>query len=158
MRSVVVNIYHFEELSDAAKEKARAWWRQDMEYPWHDDTLASLECFCDAFGVKLRNWSIGAFTHYHYRTNATHETFRGVKLKDFKRDNMPTGYCVDCDVWGTFYDRFKETGDAKQAFNDALDAGFRAWQRDIEWQYSDECTDENIIGNDYEFLSDGSRA
>jgi hypothetical protein len=158
MKTATVNIYKFEELSDDAKEKARQWWRTDLDYPWHDESLASIKTFCEFFGVKLTDWSIGAFTYYNYKTDATNENFRGLKLKNFNRDNMPTGYCLDCDLWMTFYDEFKRTGDAKYAFIAALDAAFKAWRKDIEYQYSDEATDESIIMNEYEFFENGKRA
>jgi len=158
MKTATVTIYKFEELSDDAKERARQWWRDTMDYGWHDESLDSVKTFCAFFNVKLTYWQVGAFMPYEYKTDATNENFRGLKLKDFDRDNMPTGYCLDCDLWQTFYDEFKKTSDAKHAFDMALDAAFKTWRNDIEYQYSDEATDESIIMNEYEFFENGKRA
>ena len=72
---------------------------------------------------------------------------------------MPTGYCGDCDLWQTFYDEFKRTGDAKYAFEQAVDAGFTGWQKDWEAAYGDEALDDFILAlaNVYEFTEDGDR-
>ena len=145
--TVTYNLYTFEELSDKAKEKARDWWREGSDYGWHDESRASIKTFCEHFGVKLTDWSIGAYCPYHYKTDATNENFRGLKLKDFDRDHMPTGYCLDYALWATFYDTFKKTGDAKAAFFEGLDKGFEDWRSDIEYQLSDEAAEENIQAN-----------
>jgi len=155
MRTVEIPVFQFSELSDRAKDRAREWWRNGAEYPWHGDCRASITAFCDHFGVTLRDWSIGAHCPFDYSTDAEPRHFRGMKLRDFSREHMPTGYCLDCDLWMTFYDTFKKTGDAKLAFDDAIHAGFIAWQRDIEWHLSDESVDESIEINGYEFDENG---
>lgn len=154
MRQQVLNVYTFDELNDKAKEKARDKYRIYSEYPWHDESRQSIEAFCNHFGVKLKKWMVDAWC-YDYSTDATNENFRGMKLKDFNRDNMPTGYCLDCDLWMTFYDSFKRSGDAKDAFDDALRAAFQAWCKDIEYHFSDDAIDETMIANDYEFYENG---
>jgi len=78
-----------------------------------------------------------------------------VKLKSIDRDSMPTGYCLDCALWFTFFDEFKRTGSAKKAFDDAIYAGFKAWRDDMEYQLSDESIDESMTINEYEFYENG---
>lgn len=156
--TITRDIYSFEELSDDAKEKARDWYREGIDLAWSDESRESIQAFCAAFNVRLTDWEIGPHCAYHYRTDATNANFRGLKLRDVNRDNMPTGYCLDCDLWMTFYDSFKKTGDALEAFRDALDAGFAAWQRDMEYQLSDEAVDESIQINGYEFTESGRLA
>ena len=153
--TVTYNLYKFSELSDKAKERARDKWRENMDYPWHDDYRASVEAFCSFFNVKLLDWSVGAFAYYEYKTNATNENFRGLKLKNIDRENMPTGFCADNDLWYSFCDEFKRTGDAKHAFDYALDSAFKSWRADIEYQYSDEAIDDAMTHNDYDFLESG---
>jgi len=153
--TVTYTLYKFDELNDKAKERARDWWRDNLDYHWHDDYRAIIEAFCNSFNVKLKNYEVSAFGQYWFKTDNTNENFRGLKLKDINRDNMPTGFCADNDLWFAFYDEFKRTGDAKAAFDAALHAGFKSWREDIEYQYSDEATDENIIANDYDFLESG---
>jgi hypothetical protein len=157
MREVAVKIYTFGELNEAAKERARAWWRQTSDLDWAEDSRDSIEAFLDKFGVKLLNYSID-FGSYHYRLSEyDNNIFRGMKLKDFVREDYPTGYCMDADISITFYDVFEKTGDAKYAFEQAVDAGFEAWRRDIEHQGTDEYIDECIICNEYEFDVKGNK-
>jgi hypothetical protein len=158
MRTETITLYNFDELpTDAAKERAREkgrdWISNDPS--WIDESRQSIEAFCDHFGVKLIDWSIGAYCTIDYSTNAENHHFRGRKLSQFNRDHMPTGYCLDCDLWMTFFDEFKRTGNAKAAFNDALYAGFKAWVDDLENQLEDEQIDEFLMINEYEFDEDG---
>ena len=156
MRTVTLTVYLFSELSDTAKEKARQWWREHIDFDGSDE-LHSIQTFCKHFDVKLTHWSVGAHSPIEYKHDASNENFRGRKLKDFKHDHMPTGYYLDCDLWQTFYTVFKNTGDAKRAFDAALDAGFRGWRADMEHQLSDECVDERLKSNGYEFDENGRR-
>ena len=155
MRTENVMLYKFYELNDAAKEKAREWYRQGLEYQWFDESIGSIKVFCDEFGVSIKDYSIGAFCHSYIDTDAENSNFRGLKLKTVKRDNMPTGYCLDCDLWETFYDEFKRTGNALYAFNEAIDVAIRSIVYDAEYQYTDESVDEMLTINGYEFTENG---
>ena len=155
MRTATVQIYKFNELSDEAKENAREWYKTNLDYPWFDESLNSIKAFCDHFGVSVKDWSIGAFCPSYLTTDATNSNFRGVKLKSIDREQMPTGFCLDCDLWFTFYDEFKRTGDALYAFNQAIDAAVDSIVKDAEYQYSDESVDEMLTINEYEFTEDG---
>lgn len=157
MKEVLIKLYGFEELEDSAKEKAREWWRNGDCFAWDSESRASIYAFANHFNVKLNDWSVDDCTYY-YRTDADNANFRGMKLTDFKRDHQPTGYVLDCYIWEAFFDAFKATGDAKHAFYEGLDAGFRGWRDDMAWQLSDEYIEELLISNDYEFIKDGSRA
>lgn len=154
METITLEVFTVSELSDDAKEKARAWWRNGREYSWSDESRQSIETFCDYFGVTLKDWRVDAW-NYDFSVRIENGNFRGCKLKNFCRDHMPTGYSLDCVLWQTFYDTFKKTGDAKGAFEDALHAGFKAWRDDMRWQDSDENIDEELTINEWRFLADG---
>lgn len=153
METITLQVFTFDELNEGAKERACCDYRTRMDH-WADESLASVDTFCGAFNVSLTHWSVDAW-QYEFCTNAKNENFRGMKLRDFKRDHMPTGYCLDCALWQTFFDVFKKTGDAKGAFNDALHAGFAAWRDDMEWQESAECIGEVLQDNGWQFFADG---
>lgn len=157
MEIVEVCVYKFEELSDSAKEKARAWYREGNDYFWWDDALGSIKAFCNEFGVKIKNYEVGMWGHSFLDTDAENHHFRGRKLKDVKRDYTPTGYCLDCDLWETFHDTWKTTGDPLGAFNEAIRVAVRDIVRDMEYQNSDEAVDEMLVVNGYEFDEDGNR-
>lgn len=159
MRTETITFYHFDELSEEAQERARDWWRNNAaEYAWMNESRQSLETFCDHFGVKLKSWTIEAYITPDYQAEFSNANFRGLKLRDYHRDYMPTGYCLDCDLWMTFHDEFKRTGDAKAAFDAALWRGFIAWRNDLEAQNSDEYIDDHLTINEYEFTQEGQRA
>lgn len=157
MRTEEITIYTFDELDERAKERARDWYRSNLEYPWWDDVQGSLRKFCDEFGVSVLDYSIGDARREFIKTDATSANFRGLKVKDFDREAMPTGFGFDCDLRYTFADEFKKHGNALGAFNEALAAFLRGVRKDVEYQYSDNAVDESIAANEYEFTEDGSR-
>ena len=154
MRAIEQTIYQFDELSDKAKETARDYFR-DLEYDWLAEARQSIEAFCSAFNVSLLDFCVDAYCPFNYKTDTSNANFRGKKLSQFNRDYMPTGYCLDNDLWMTFYDVFKTTGDAKYAFDAALYAGFKSWREDMKYQTTDEYIDEFIRANGYEFYENG---
>jgi hypothetical protein len=155
MRTDIIEIYKFDELSDTAKEKARDWYRLNSEFHWSYESKESITAFCDHFGISLKSWEVSPYLSPSYSVELLNSHFRGLKLKDFTRDHMPTGYFLDCTLWMTFFDQFKATGCAKKAFDAALWAGFIGWRDDMESQLSDEYIDEHMIINEYEFTEDG---
>lgn len=159
MAIVFQTTYKFGELSDSAKERACSDWRTAgaFEYAWDTESLQSIRAFCNAFGVKLKNYSADTWGACYAHTDATNANFRGLKLRDVDRDNMPTGYCLDCDLWMTFYDEFKRTGSALKAFEEALDVAIRSWRDDREQQESDEYVAEFLTINEFEFMENGER-
>lgn len=155
MKTIQVTVYPFNELDEAAKERARDWWRAGLDYPWFDDAMASVRAFVEHFGARVNDWSIGERGRDYIKTDISKDHFRGRRLKDFSPDHMPTGYCLDCDLWGTFYKEWKRTTDPLYAFEQALEAALCAIASDVEYQYTDECVDENLTINDYQFTKDG---
>ena len=156
MEVIELEIYTFEELTERAKEKAREDYRNNLDYPWFSESIDSIRAFASHFGVTLKDWSLGSGCGRDYiKTDASNANFRGIKLSDIDREATPTGYCLDSDLWYEFYDQFKRTGDAKYAFEQALEAAISAIQRDIDYQYSDESVDETLTINDYRFTKEG---
>ena len=157
MEIVEVCVYKFEELSDSAKDNARSWFREGNDYPWWDDSLKSIKAFCNKFGVKIKDCQVGMWGHSFIDTDAENYHFRGRKLSEFKRDRIDTGYCLDCTLWETFLDTWKETGDPLNAFTEAIHVAVRDIVKDMEYQNSDEVVDEMLEVNGYEFYIDGKR-
>lgn len=156
MRTETITIYKFDELpSERAKEKARYWWRSTADYPWWGEAFNCINHFCAHFRVKLTDYEVSTHRPYYFKTDATKDNFRGIKLKDIHSEHSPTGYCLDYTLWHTFFMTFKQTGDAKHAFNEALDAAFKDIVSDMEWHETDECIDELLTINEYEFTVDG---
>ena len=53
MRIVETPVYDFTELSDAAKDKARAWCRETIDDDWWDSVYDDFEQICPILGVTL---------------------------------------------------------------------------------------------------------
>lgn len=155
MHKVEIEVFSFDELEDGSKEVARGDFRANWSYPWFDDELSSIRAFCEHFGARLVNYQVGGDRGDFIQSDADASNFRGMKLKQFERDYMPTGYCMDCDLWMHFYDQFKATGDAYHAFLDTLDNAQRVIAHNVEDFFDDESVDETIICNEYCFTEDG---
>lgn len=155
MRTDTIEIFKFDELSDSAKEKAREWYRSNVDFNWSDENKESIDAFCGHFGIRLTTWNVAPYSTPDYSAEYFNSHFRGLKLKDFDRDHMPMGYYLDCTLWMTFFDQFKATGCAKKAFDAALWAGFIGWRNDMESQLENDYIDEHLLINEYEFTENG---
>ena len=52
---IETTVYRLDELSDAAKEKARAWYRQTgFDHDWFEFVYDDFECICAIIGVDLK--------------------------------------------------------------------------------------------------------
>jgi hypothetical protein len=167
MRVIEKTIFKFDELSDSAhclgmspRENAIQWFKDGNQYCWIDEGIDSIKAFCNHYDVKIKDYSIDPYSHSYIETDVSNCNFRGVTLKQVlkERDLMPTGYCVDCDLFYTMADVMRETGDALGAFHAAIEAGKKALINDMEWQNSDEYAIETIQANEYEFDEDGGIA
>ena len=159
MKTKTINVYSFDELSEKAKDHARYECRKNdvFVYIGWKESFESLKTFCDYFNINIKDYEVSIYRHSFVQTDAANQNFRGIKLKSLNRDNMPTGYCMDCSLWLTFYDVFKTSGNALQAFNEAIDQWIKDVVSDMEYQDSDEYIDEYMICNEYEFYEDGVR-
>ena len=53
-RVIEITVYTIDELSDAAKEAARAWYREScLDYEWYDFVYEDFETICGILGVTL---------------------------------------------------------------------------------------------------------
>ena len=53
-RVIEITVYTIDELSDAAKEKARAWYREScLDYEWYDFVYEDFQTICGILGVTL---------------------------------------------------------------------------------------------------------
>lgn len=57
MRTKLVTLYTFDELSDDAKDQARGWWREDSDaFEWSADTvIEDAATVADLFGLDINN-------------------------------------------------------------------------------------------------------
>ncbi len=58
MRIVETPVYDFTELPDAAKDKARAWFRETIDDDWWDSVYDDFERICPILGVTLATTTV----------------------------------------------------------------------------------------------------
>lgn len=196
MRKVETEVFTFAELSDAAKERAREWFRQGIELD-ADDTIE----FTILDAAKLLGITIdrprGRRTGYavDWDTNPPGAAFVGswrasdVKPGAIQKEwpeaftlhaiaadlervaaEFPDAY-ANCDTGRGCFQRVEamacgDDDDSSELADDAMAAvvdalqSFAHWigctiAAEYEYQYSDECVDETIEANGYEFTADG---
>ena len=160
MRQETNNIYKFDELSASSQETAVSNYRNlGREYHWIDDGMDSIKSFCRHYGVSLKNYELSPYSHSFIDTDAENSNFRGITLKQVEneKDLMPTGYCIDSDLYITMFESMKtHQGNALEAFSDAIEAGKKSMLDDMRVQDEDEYISEHLEFNCYEFYEDGS--
>lgn len=159
MRTIEKEVFTYSELNESAKDNAREWFSRGG-YAWIDEGIDSVKAFCDHYGVRLTDYSLSPYSYSYMETDVTNSHFRGLTLKQVEKEKslMPTGYCIDCDLFETMYESMRDNhGDALQAFQDAIEAGKRAVLADMEYQDSEEHIAEMMEVNGYEFYENGTR-
>ena len=180
MRVIEKTIYQFDELSDAAKEKAREWFRGIAD-DWGaesviDDArrIGALIGF-DVDEIYWRGfWSQGDGACWTgsvaYSTGCAaavaRECPQDAKIQRIAREwqelQRRNFYRVRGSVSAN--DRYLRTSvdadpvDINQIVSDFADWIYRALEKEYEYQMSDECVDESIRANEYGFDEDGNRA
>jgi hypothetical protein len=157
MRTVETKVYTIEELSPKARDKALDSLRASFDYPWHTENLEAVKAFCARWGIEVTKWEMGGYRPTWFDTNASPAHFRGYTLAQARKilNTWPTGFYLD-DVMATaFVKHFEDTGNAYEAFFNAIHEAARDIERDIEACYEDEYLIEYAIGNEYEFTENG---
>lgn len=159
MRTITKEIYTFEELSEQAKEKAREWYRQgNLDYDWWDSIYDEAE----ELGFKITEFDLGRANYCKIKAI---ETPKAIAL------NILEQHGRDCKTWKTARDfmwsrhyrkqqrklgRYLDHETESEEFLHSLSEDYRIMLRnEWEWLNSDECVDENIIANEYEFDEEG---
>ena len=86
----VRKIYTFSELSDAAKEKAREWFRSGNDFPWSDEYQDSLKAFADTFAIIGLDWRISPYAYSYCRgvVSSDAEEYSGSRLYKYLMRNF----------------------------------------------------------------------
>lgn len=161
MKTHTITTYDFNELDDNIKELVIDRYRNDMAHRYYehelDEGYASIENFCQHFGVTVKECCMSPFNRAYIITDATPAHFRGFKLKSINPDYCPTGYYIDSYLWPTFVKEMQNNdGNAFDAFKTALYDAIHAVQRECESYYEDEHIIDTIQANEYQFLQDGT--
>lgn len=194
-RKIEVEVFTFAELSDVAKERARGWFRQGIQFDVNDTIECTIVDAAKLLGITIDR-PRGRRTGYaiDWNTNPVGAAFVGswrasdVKpgaiQKEWPKEStlhaiaadleavaaeFPDAY-ANCDTGRGCFQRveaYMEAGedsddcgdDVAQLVVDSL-TSFAHWMAttiaaEYEYQYSDECVDESIEANGYEFTATG---
>ena len=173
MRTETIEIFRFDELSDAAKERARAWYRESDCWHWSDEWWDSAVEFSKIAPICVRsiNWE-NADPDMIWSEESELSELSGVRAWKWLHNNgwfdlaarnvmggcTLTGYCGDCDFFDPIQKYARDpmgVPELGELFRDCVFSWAFAARRDMEWCFSDESVDENIIANEYEFDARG---
>jgi len=168
MRIIETKVYLFNELNEEAKENARNWWREiGLDYNWWDFT------YQDAKNIGLKITSFDLDRNRHAKGDF-------LLSANEVAQNIMNEHGVQCETYKTA-STFME--DWQPIFSDYMDENSPNYesemleevllelednflaslledysimlQNEYEYLLSDECIDENIIANEYEFTEAG---
>lgn len=205
-RVVETTVYKFGELSEAAKEKARDWYREDaLNYDWWSSVYEDASTIAKLFGLDINlkpvelmsgktrlNLAIyfsgfssqgdGACFEgdYQFKDDAikalAEHAPRDTTLARIVSELDDAQHANDCrlsarvryrgryfhmdiDVFHDGDDASEDTSETvAEAMRDFADWIYRALEKEYEYRMSDECVDETLCANDYEFTEDGNIA
>lgn len=170
MRQITTNIYKFEELSRAAKDNFKTYWREHMGYDGAADAKKSFVALINHFDGRLQEYSMDW-------NNLNHSSVRFImpemskeeiaaRLNELGAYNPETLKGLgDCKLTGYFMDEEAIDGfriafcSGEHDLTKLMKAAFKSWKKaakeDYKWQLSDECLTETAEANEWEFTEDG---
>ena len=182
MREITVKAYKFDELSEAAKERALDAFRDvNVEYDWWDGAYYIIRAAGELLGLEIGDIHFDAYLYCIF--NANYEYVRGAvkavkaefpqdtklhdvarKLQDLQKRHF---YSLSCAVtegrttnrYSCF--RFGEDYECEELGDIIDDFAHWAWILlcdEYDYLTSDEAVQEAIEANEYEFTEDGELA
>ena len=171
MKTKTINIYSFDELSESAKETARNWFRDGMEY-----FIGSTED-AEQIGLNITEYDIyhqsikGKFTQSAMSTMWAIEREHGEDCETYRTAQQfktawaelvkkhSDGINTDIVTEDNQYEFDQEADELEEEFlRELLEDYLVMIRKDYEYQESDEWIDENIRINEYEFTEKGKIA
>ncbi len=153
----ITTVYQFDELSDKAKECAREWYRNGaLDYEWWEIRIDAAQV-----GLKITTFDLG-------RAQSIDGELTMSAMESIS--NIITTHGEDCNTHklaSRYYPQFlaldiedEETAQAleEEYTRELKEEYWRILNEELEYQLSDECVDESILANEYEFLENGQRA
>ena len=187
MRVIEKTIYQFDELSDAAKEKAREWFRDALADDWGAESVidyAKHDGALIGFGVDRVCWRgfwsqgdgacwAGSVTYYRGRpSDVARECPQDAEIQRIarawqdlqRRNNNQVRGRVSADYRhmrtsvSAYWADGSDEDDANQIVSEFADWIYRSLEKEYDYQMSDERVDETIRANKYEFGENGEPA
>lgn len=171
MKTITINLYEFAELSDKAKDKARAWYREGaLDYDWWECTYADAK----TIGLEITSFDLDhnrhckgkfilAATEVADKIIAEHgdscETHKDATAFLHERDAIVDG--AERNEHGEFVNEYELDDKLDTCESEFLRTILEDYsiilQHEYEYLLSNESVDETIIANCYTFTEDGER-
>lgn len=171
MKTKTINLYEFDELSDEAKDRARDWYRQGLDYEWWEWTYDDAE----RIGLKITEFDLGGSKRIKgHLTESVQEVCSRI-LNDHGKDcdtyKLAKQWVATSDKLQALIDakHDDEAEDERERLEDEQEENKDEFEHalleeyfvllDREWEYlnSTEQVDESIRSNGYTFTEDGER-
>jgi hypothetical protein len=174
---IETTVYRLDELSEAAKDNARAWYREGgFDYDWYDAVYEDFRRIADILGIRIKSrtvrlmgggvrqepciwftgfWSQGdgaAFEGHNFYQLTAEATHRGRYYHEYC---MAISVTRDSPTWQDMTADAEET--VMEALRDLARWLYRQLEREYDYLTSDEAVDEAIVANEYSFTVDGKR-
>jgi hypothetical protein len=158
MRIKETKVYTFNELSDESKERAREWYRDGaLDYEWWDCTYEDAE----RIGLKITGFDLDRNKHVEGKLVLSLRESIDAIMKEH-------GEKCDTHILAREYaEKLKMVDEESEDELDTLTEEYTyalceeyasLLQQEYEYLMSDDCVDETIQCNEYEFLENGKRA
>lgn len=185
MKTVQINLYSFNELSEKAKKAAiENYLNSEHELFWCEENLRSIKEGLNFYGFSLDNrynidFSSASNSYAPIKSghNDDIENLQGVRLYKYLNNNYSiywckyhkkyrnlldgncpfTGYCMDEDFLQPIKDFMKTPTNINfvELMEECVYSCLKAIQNDYEYQNSDEYIIEHFEANNYQFLESG---
>lgn len=143
MKTIEINLYSFNELTEKAKKKALNQYQSETEYFWEDDAFDSLKAFFNAIGVKMRKYSIDWL--------CPSQSF-------IRYEGTPTGQFIPSNLTGVCFDySLTETWNKTRNVESSILALLNDCKADYEHILSEEYFIEHCEANEIYFDQQGNR-
>ena len=156
MKQITINAYTFNELEGKAKDKARNYYYENINYFWGDEHLEGVKRFLELFNVRLVNW---AYDEYHadFETDINDCKFQNLSKKRVNAlvKSFNVSYYADETLVIAFNESYSEHGSIKLAIEEALRQSEIDLKNDIAHHYTDESMQDYFDANEYFFTQDG---
>jgi hypothetical protein len=175
MQLKTIETFKYSELSDAAKAKARGWFRNSDEFTSGDEYLESIKCLTKHFGGEIKDYEIDWSNSTRpswmkFDMPDTDEQVIELSLKELGTYDPETlkgtgeckltGVCYDEDAIDGF--RIAYMRDGERDLDKLMQAAFKTWidsaHKEYEYRQSDEAVAEGIEANEYDFTVEGKRS
>lgn len=168
MREVTTKIYTFNDLSKEAQDYAYENFWARTEYPWHGESMDTLNAFTDLFNFMVYDWGYDSIMAYHRESHPEHyyeimgrnarQWFKKHKGVIYSQNCPLTGYCLDEDALKPirqFIEQTERNDSVADVLNECIGELFRAIVADVEYYYCFESFAESCGANAYEFTETG---